>query len=200
MGIIAVSALFALIVLQIARFVGSIVSLFFGSKRTWLWVALAAYNYASRALGVALYRETDGIRYIAAILAGVAAAIVAVMLARRFPKAVLAVGGFLAGGLIFIQLLGPLLNPAPDWLVIGILVGAGMLAGYWAVRNAEMTGIVLSALVGAGMLSSLLVELMGFEEAVRFQVYIVLALIGIGFQTWRERRADRVVMAGQEGA
>jgi hypothetical protein len=42
---------------------------------------------------VALYRESDLTRLGGAIVAGIVAAIAAIILARRFPKAVLAFGG-----------------------------------------------------------------------------------------------------------
>jgi MFS family permease len=138
---------------------------------------------------VGLYRETDVNRLAPALGVGIVAAIGAALLARRFPKAVLAVGGFLAGGLISVQALGPLLNPFPEWLVISLLVGAGFVSGAWAVRNPDFAGIVFSALVGAGIMTSVLMNWLQLEEGVRLQVYVVLALAGIGFQFWRERRA-----------
>jgi hypothetical protein len=117
------------------------------------------------------------------------AAAVAILLARRLPKVGLTGGGFLAGGLISVQALGPLLNPFPEWLVIGLLVAFGLMGGAWAVRNPDSSGIVLSALVDAGIMTSALVGAMRLEESVRLQVYVLLALAGIAFQFRRERRA-----------
>lgn len=188
-SVAAITAGLSVLLLALVRFGGGLVSLFFGRRMTWLWVALAVYNIVSRGLAVALYRESDLARLGGAILAGIVAAVAAIILARRFPKAVLAIGGFLAGGLISVQALGPLLNPFPEWLVISLLVALGIAGGVWAVRNPESAGIVLSTLVGAGILTSFLMTTMGLEESVRLQVYAVLALAGIGFQFWRERRA-----------
>jgi MFS family permease len=184
----SIAALFSVLVLVLVRFGGGFISLFFGRRLTWLWVALAVYNIVSRGLAVALYRETDVNRLAPALVVGIVAAVAAALLARRFPKAVLAVGGFLAGGLIAVQALGPLLNPFPEWLVISLLIGAGFLSGAWAMRNPDSAGIVLSALVGAGIMTTVLMNWLKLEEGVRLQVYAVLALAGIGFQFWRERR------------
>jgi len=184
----SIAALLSVLALVLVRFGGGFISLFFGRRLTWLWVALAVYNIVSRGLAVALYRETDVNRLAPALVVGIVAAVAAALLARRFPKAVLAVGGFLAGGLIAVQALGPLLNPFPEWLVISLLIGAGFLSGAWAMRNPDSAGIVLSALVGAGIMTTVLMNWLKLEEGVRLQVYAVLALAGIGFQFWRERR------------
>jgi MFS family permease len=184
----SIAALLSVLALVLVRFGGGFISLFFGRRLTWLWVALAVYNIVSRGLAVALYRETDVNRLAPALVVGIVAAVAAALLARRFPKAVLAIGGFLAGGLIAVQALGPLLNPFPEWLVISLLIGAGFLSGAWAMRNPESAGIVLSALVGAGIMTTVLMNRLQLEESVRLQVYAVLALAGIGFQFWRERR------------
>jgi hypothetical protein len=66
---------------------------------------------------------------------------------------VLAVGGFLAGGLIYVQALGPLLNPFPEWLVISILVGIGR--GRHGLRN-PTAGSPSGALVRSGLMTSML--------------------------------------------
>ena len=196
----SIPALLSFLVIALVRFGGGFVSLFFGRRLTWLWVALAIYNIVSRGLAVGLYRETDFTRLIAAVIAGLAAAVAAALLARRFPKAVLAVGGFLAGGLISVQALGPLLNPFPEWLVISLLVGAGFLSGAWAMRNPDNAGIVLSALVGAGIMTTVMMNWLQLEESVRLQVYVVLALAGIGFQFWRERRTTASAVIQIPGA
>ncbi len=178
------------VALGLAQLVGGVAALLFGRKLTWLWVVLAAYGFVSRALLVALYRETDNTRTLIGLAGGAVAAVIAMLVMRRFPKLVFAVGGFLAAGLTMIQLFGPLLDPAPDWMVIGILLAAGFAGGAWAVRFPETAGIILSALVGATVLTAFLVDLMDIDEASRFQVQMVLALSGMGFQFWRQHRAS----------
>ena len=192
-----IAAVIALIVVQIG---GAIGALFFGRKLPWIWFALAVLVLVMKVVQVALYRETDGYRAIASLVAGFLAAGLALFLQRRFSSIVLVVGGFLAAGLTIIQVLGPLLNPLPQWLVIAILVAGGIAGALWTRTNRDTATIVLSALIGAGVLTDEIVDLMQIDEASRFQVYAVVALIGIGFQVWQERRERKRASAQAQGA
>ena len=189
-----IAAVIALIVAQIG---GAIGALFFGRKLPWIWFALAVLVLVMKVTHVALYRENDGIRAIVSLVAGFLAAGLALLAQRHFPNAVLLVGGFLAAGLTAIQVLGPLLNPLPQWLVIALLVAAGVAGALWTRTNRDTATIVLSALIGAGVLTDEVVDLMQIDEASRFQVYAVIALTGMGFQFWQERRERKTrVRAG----
>jgi hypothetical protein len=196
-GILAIVVIFGLIFVEVG---GSIAALFFGRKLPWIWFALAVLQFVSKVVGVAAYRETDAIRAGASLAAGFLAAGLALLLQRRFPGAVLVVGGFLAAGLTIIQVLGPLLNPFPQWLVISILVAGGIGGAIWTRTNRDTATIVLSAMIGAGILTDQIITLMQIDEASRFQVYAVLALAGIGFQLWRERRERRATPPQAQGA
>ena len=191
-----IAVVIALIVVQIG---GAIGALFFGRKLPWIWFALATLVLAMKVVQVALYRETDGLRAIVSLVAGFLAAGLALLLQRRFSSVVLVVGGFLAAGLTIIQVLGPLLNPLPQWLVITILVAGGIAGALWTRTNRETATIVLSALIGAGVLTDEVVTLMQIDEASRFQVYAVLALIGMGFQFWQERRERKRASSQAQG-
>jgi hypothetical protein len=188
LGILALIVIFALIV---ANFGGALGALFFGRKLPWIWFALAALQLVVKVLSVALYKETDAFRAGAALAGGAVAVVLALLLQRRFPRVVLAIGGFLAAALTIIQVLGPLLNPFPQWLVIGVLIAGGIAGAIWTRTNQDAATIVLSALIGAGVLTDNVVSWMQIDETSRFQVYAVLALIGIGFQVWQERREHR---------
>jgi hypothetical protein len=192
-----IAAVIALIVVQIG---GAIAALFFGRKLPWIWFALAVLVLVMKVVQVALYRETDGYRAIASLAAGFLAAGLALLLQRRFSSVVMVVGGFLAAGLTIIQVLGPLLNPFPQWLVITVLVAGGIAGALWTRTNPDTATIVLSALIGAGVLTDEIVNLMQIDEASRFQVYAVLALIGIGFQFWQERRERKRASSQAQGA
>jgi len=192
-----IAVVIALIVVQIG---GAIGALFFGRKLPWIWFALATLVLAMKVVQVALYRETDGLRAIVSLVAGFLAAGLALLLQRRFSSVVLVVGGFLAAGLTIIQVLGPLLNPLPQWLVITILVAGGIAGALWTRTNRETATIVLSALIGAGVLTDEVVTLMQIDEASRFQVYAVLALIGMGIQFWQERRERKRASSQAQGA
>jgi hypothetical protein len=193
-GILALVAILALIVVEIG---GALGALFFGRKLPWIWFALAVLQVVTKALSVALYRETDAVRAGVGLAGGLVAAVLALLLQRRFPRVVLAIGGFLAAALIVVQVLGPLLNPFPQWLVIAILVGGGIAGAIWTRTNQAPATIVLSALIGAGVLTDNVVRMLQIDEASRFQVYAVIALIGIGFQVWQERRARKRAPAAQ---
>jgi hypothetical protein len=196
-GILALAVIIALLVVQLG---GAIGALFFGRKLPWIWFALAVLQLVSKVVAVALYREIDAVRAGVSLAAGLVAAGLALLLQKRFPRAVLVVGGFLAAGLTSIQVLGPLLNPLPQWLVIALLVAVGIAGAIWTRTNQEPATIVLSALIGAGILTDQLVTLLEIDEASRFQVYAVIALIGMGFQFWRERRERKRSSSQPEGA
>jgi hypothetical protein len=198
--LIGVLALIVIIVLLVVQLGGSIGALFFGRKLPWLWFTLAVLELVAKILAVALYRETDALRAGVSLTGGFLAAGVALLLRRRFPAAVLVLGGLLAAGLSAIQVLGPLLNPLPQWLVMALLAGAGVAGAIWTRTNQDSATIVLSALIGAGILADQVVDTLGIDEALRFQVYAVIALAGIGFQLWRERRAQRAGAPNAQGA
>jgi hypothetical protein len=200
MQIIIVGLLYAAaIALIVAQVGGALGALFFGRKLPWLWFALAVLVLMMKVVYVAMYREGDAPRALISLAAGFVAAALALILQRRFPAVVLVVGGFLAGGLTTVQVLGPLLNPAPQWLVIAIIALAGIGAAIWTQTNRATAVTVLSALIGAGVLADLIVDFMGIDETLRFQVYAVLALLGIGFQVWMERRERRAIPAPAQG-
>lgn len=177
------------ILVSVAQYIGSIIALLFGRRLTWLWVALAVFGFVSRIVIVGLYRETILIRAFSMLAGGVLAAVIAVILNRRFPKAFLAIGGFVASASTAIQLFGPLLNPFPEWVVMSALAIAGVVGSYWILRNPDLAGVVLSAFIGASMLTSNLMNNLDLPESSRFQVLMAITLIGISFQLWRERRA-----------
>jgi hypothetical protein len=199
-AIVGILALLVIIGLLFVQLGGSIGALFFGRKLPWIWFALAVLEFVSKVVSVAAYRQTDAFRAGASLAAGLLAAGLALLLQRRFPGAVLVLGGFLAAGLTIIQVLGPLLNPFPQWLVISILVAGGIGGAIWTHTNRDTGTIVLSALIGAGILTDQVVGLMQIDETSRFQVYAVLALAGIGFQLWRERRERRGAPPQEQGA
>jgi hypothetical protein len=184
-GVLALVVLLGLIVVHYGVTIGALA---FGRKVPWLWFTLAVFMFVSKLLSVALFKETDTVRGLVSLAGAVVAAVMAWLLQRRLQNVVLVVGGFLGAGLIIIQVLGPLLNPAPQWLVLGFLFVGGIAGAVWACRDRSTATIVLSALIGAGVLSSELIDLMGIDEPHRFQVLAVLALVGIGIQTWLRRR------------
>ena len=125
----------ALVAFTAAQVAGALGALFFGRKLQWLWFALAVMTFSDNVVKVALFRETDGLRSLASLAAGLLAALVAIAIHRRFTGIVIAVGGFLAAALGAVQMLGPLLNPAPEWFVFTILIAAGIAGAVWTRTN-----------------------------------------------------------------
>lgn len=198
--VVGILAIIVLVGIALVAYGVTIGSLLFGHRLPWLWFALAVFQFVSKMVSVALYRESDTLRGLVALGAAMMVAVLGFFAQRRFQNVVLVLGGFLGAGLITIQVLGPLLNPAPQWLVMGFLVAFGIAGAIWARTNPRTATIVLSALVGAGILTSNLVDLMGIDEAHRFQVQAILALAGIAFQMWRTRRKQGAALPQSQGA
>jgi MFS family permease len=190
------------VLLSAAQYIGSIISLLFGRRLTWLWVALATFAFFSRAVSLLLFRETVLLRIAAMLAGGLLAAMLALLLSRRYPKATLLVGGFLAAGFTAVQLFGPLLNPFPEWIVIGVLVFSGIVGSVWTNNNPELAGMILSAFIGASLLTSNLMENLDLIESLRFQVLMAVTLIGIVFQLWRRgvKSGEQIVSEGEAAA
>jgi hypothetical protein len=188
--------------LSAAQYIGSIISLLFGRRLTWLWVALATFAFVSRAVSLLLFRETVLIRVAAMLVGGLLATVLALLLSRRYPRATFIVGGFLATGFTAVQLFGPLLNPFPEWIVIGVLVLSGVSGAAWTLNNPELAGLILSTFVGASLLTSNLMENLDLVESLRFQVLMAITLIGIVFQLWRlrVRSGEQTVSEGEAAA
>ena len=185
-AIILITVLFIiLILLALGPATGA---LFWGRKLPWLWFALSSFLFTQKIVAVALYMETDNIRALSSVAAGIIAFGLAFLLHKRFPKIVLVFGSFLATALIVIQVLGPLLNPAPQWFVMAVLAASGIAGAIWTRTNPVTATIVLSSLIGSGVWADQIVDSLKIDETSRFQVQIVIALFGLGFQIWQERR------------
>lgn len=147
--------------------------LLLGRNLFWLFVGVAGFLLGMEFAG----RVFDGpelTRLIVAILIGVVAAVLAVV----FYKVAVAVGGFVVGGYLAVQLMRYLGVSAPqslDWLpyIIGGVVGAVLvlLIFDWAL-------IVLSSLAGA----SLIVQSVEIQQLNPSLVFAILAAAGILIQ------------------
>lgn len=190
---LTVVALLLTVIMGIIQLAGGGIALLFGHRLPWLWFTLAVYAVADKAVSVMLYKEIDAIRWAGAIGVALLAAGLALLAQRRFPAITFILGGFIAGGILAVMMLGPLLNPAPEWLALTVLAAAGIAGAVWTQRNPAPAGVVLSALVGAAVFADYVVDTLNIEEAARFQVYALLALAGIGVQVWLQRRPAAAV-------
>jgi hypothetical protein len=157
--------------------------LFTGRGLFWLFVACvgfaSSYHYTQQILAI----HSPLTVLIISLAAGGLGAIIAIF----FQKAAILIAGFAAGGYIVLSLFGRFTGlPAQiTWLpyVIGGIIGAVILYFIfdWAL-------IVLSTLTGA----TLIVQMVAFDPLVEFALFLVLVIVGMGFQA--------KIMAGERRA
>ena len=95
--------------LHIAQILIGIVTIFYGRRLYWLWIGFEAFLLGERLASFALYRSTDLLRFSAAALIGLLFA----LLALRFRRHVLALGGFLSAGVLGLIVTGRFLPIVP---------------------------------------------------------------------------------------
>jgi hypothetical protein len=155
------------------------VSLLFGRKLYWLFVAIAGFLFVFEATESALSGHAALIQYTIAIIAGGIGALFAIVLQRVG----FAVAGFFAGGYFVALLLRHAGIPGDPlvWVVIGGVAGA-VIAAFtmdWAL-------IVLSSIVGAAAIA----DALQLEAALQTVVFGVLVVVGIVVQSATARRAE----------
>lgn len=157
--------------MPIVNVVLGLILLFLGRRLFWAFVAAAGFLVAMQYASTAFSDQTEVVRILIAIGAGVLGAILAVVL-NRFA---FAIGGFYAGGYLAVSIA----NSAGShgnllvWFAIGGAIGAiaAALLMDWAI-------IVLSTLVGAGAI----VDVAGLTPLVSLTLFVVLALVGMLIQ------------------
>ena len=130
--------------LHIAQILVGVVTIFYGRRLYWLWIGFEAFLLGERIASFALYRSTDFLRFSAAALVGLLFA----LLALRFRRHVLTLGGFLSAGVFGLIVTGRFLPIVPGWTALAALVAAGSLGGLFVWRNHDLGVIVLSAVTG----------------------------------------------------
>lgn len=164
--------------MPIVNTVFGLVLLFLGRRLFWAFVAIAGFLVAMQYANAAFADQTEVVRMLIAIGAGVVGALIAVVL-NRFG---FAIGGFYAGGYLALSIA----NAAGSngnlfvWFVVGGAIGAvtAALLMDWAI-------IALSALVGAGAI----VEVAGLTPPVSLILFVVLAFVGMLVQGKQLERA-----------
>ncbi len=153
-----------------------VVLLFFGRSLYWAFVAVAGFLVGVQLADVTLADQTQVVRVLAAVSAGVVGALLAILVKR----AGFALGELFAGGYLALSLAGAAgyVNHHLLWFGIGGLMGAVLTAVLmdWAI-------IVLSSLVGAAAIAAAL----GLLPAVSMILLFVLAAVGIAVQGKRQQ-------------
>jgi LmbE family N-acetylglucosaminyl deacetylase len=171
--------------LHIAQILIGVVTIFYGRRLYWLWIGFEAFLLGERLASFALYHSTDLLRFSAAALIG----LLFTLLALRFRRHVLALGGFLSAGVLGLIVTGRFLPIVPGWMALGALVIAGSLGGLFVWRNPDLGTIILSAVSGTLAAMTIIRRFTGSSPILELLAFVVLAGLGIWFQLrqWRRR-------------
>lgn len=158
---------------KLVQLLAGIVLLTSGKRLFWLFIGcigfVFGFNYASAIIGSQESWAVLGF----ALLAGIVGAMMAIFL----QGIAIAVGGFLAGGLITLHILNILGFSSNEYFWIAQVLGgiAGLilmlLVFDWAL-------ILLSSIIGAGVI----VEAFFFSPPARTLCFLVLTVAGVAFQ------------------
>ena len=162
------------------------VTIFYGRRLYWLWLGFSAFFLGEHIISIALFRDTDLLRFSAAIAAGVAFALLAIRLHRH----ALATGGFLSAGMLGITVTGLFMPVAPTWLAASVLAGAGIAGAFFVWRRSDLATILLSAVSGTLTISAIVKSFVGANAAVEAVAFVILAGLGIWVQVrqWQRPR------------
>jgi hypothetical protein len=153
--------------------------LLLGRRLYWLFVGGIGFVVGLSLATGFTHRGPDG----TALLIGLGAGLLGIVLALVLQRLAIVVAGFLAGawlGVEFVRAVGAPIAGTP-WIpaLVGGVVGAILAA---ALFDAVL--VILSSLVGAALLA----ELLGGRPVTRAIVFLLLVLVGVAVQTRRKRR------------
>ena len=153
--------------------------LLLGRRLYWLFVGGIGFIVGLSLATGFTHRRPDG----TALLIGLGAGLLGIVLALVLQRLAIVVAGFLAGawlGVEFVRAVGAPIAGTP-WIpaLVGGVVGAILAA---ALFDAVL--VILSSLVGAALLA----ELLGGRPVTRAIVFLLLVLVGVAVQTRRKRR------------
>ena len=163
-----------------------LIELFLGRKLFWLFVAIGGF-LLGWFLVPAVWPNADTW---VGVLVGVIAGLLFALLAVLFRRIMVAIGGFFlfaGAGVLLVRFLGAeaAAGSAVYWAayLIGGLIGAVLL---FMLFDWALTG--LTSIAGAGAVASGIAYLSdGMSRWLEVVVFVVLAAIGIAFQTWTFR-------------
>jgi len=176
--------------LHIAQILIGVVTIFYGRRLYGLWIGFEAFLLGERLASFAFYRSTDLLRFSAAALIGLLFA----LLALRFRRHVLALGGFLSAGVLAMIVTGRFLPIVPGWRALVALVAVGSLGGLFVWRNPDLGTIILSAVSGTLAVMTIVRRFAGSNLILEPLVFVFLAGLGIWFQVRQWRRSGSPAM------
>ena len=156
-----------------------ILLLLLGRRLYWLFVGGIGFVVGlSLATGLS-HHKPDG----TALLIGLGAGLLGIVLALVLQRLAIVVAGFLAGAWLGLELVRAVGAPMAGTPWIPAFVG-GVVCAILAAALFDAVLVILSSLVGA----LLLAELLGGSPVMRAVVFILLVLLGVAVQTRRKRR------------
>jgi len=153
--------------------------LLLGRRLYWLFVGGIGFVIGLSLATDFAHRRPDG----TALLIGLGAGLLGIVLALVLQRLAIVVAGFLAGGWLGVELVravGASMARTP-W--IPVIVG-GVVGALLAATLFDTVLVILSSLVGAALLS----EILAGRPVMRAVVFLLLVLVGIAVQTRRKRR------------
>ena len=153
--------------------------LLLGRRLYWLFVGGIGFIVGLSLATGFTQRRPDG----TALLIGLGAGLLGIVLALVLQRLAIVVAGFLSGAWLGVEFVRAVSAPmaGTPWIpaLVGAVVGAILAA---ALFDAVL--VILSSLVGAALLA----ELIGGRPVMRAIVFLLLVLVGVAVQTRQKRR------------
>jgi hypothetical protein len=153
--------------------------LLLGRRLYWLFVGGIGFVVGlSLATGLT-HRRPDG----TALLIGLGAGLLGIVLALVLQRLAIVVAGLLAGAWLGVELIRAVGAPMAGTPWIPVFVG-GAVGAILAAALFDAVLVILSSLVGAALLA----ELIGGRPVMRAIVFLLLVLLGVAVQTRKRHR------------
>jgi len=168
-----------------------LIELFLGRKLFWLFVAIGGF-LLGWFLVPAIWPDADTW---VSILVGLVAGLLFALLAVLFRRIMVAIGGFFlfaGAGVLLVRFLGAEAAAGSTVYWVAYLVG-GLIGAVLLFLLFDWALIVLTSIAGAGAVASGIAYLSdGMSGWLEVVIFVVLAAIGIAFQTWPFRGRPHV--------
>lgn len=153
--------------------------LLLGRRLYWLFVGGIGFIVGLSLATGFTHRRPDG----TALLIGIGAGLLGIVLALVLQRLAIVVAGLLAGAWLGVEFVRAVSAPMAGTPWIPALVG-GMVGAILAATLFDAVLVILSSLVGAALLA----ELLGGRPVMSAIVFLLLVLVGVAVQTRRKHR------------
>ncbi len=160
--------------MDIFRLVLGAAILTMGRRLYWLFLGGVGFVFGFDLTKQIVHNQPQEVTLIIALCAGVAGALLAIF----FQKVAILVGGFLAGGYLFVELLRELGKSPGNYYLLLFVVG-GVIGALLMKLLFRWTLIILSSFIGAGLIGRSL----HLGLTLTKPLFIVLFVLGIAIQS-----------------